>query len=361
MVDSRAPDVKTLADSGTFSVPGFPDVIGTFMGRDALSLALSLIPRVRNAATLLPIFTCRDVVNKLARAGPVIYYDVRPDLAIDPAEIASKFRSTKFGVVVITNYFGFLQPHRRAIKALCEASGAWLIEDCAHSLLTEGSGVTGHFVTYSFRKILPVSDGGGLRVNVEITLPAVRYYPSAYSNALSLLISAKSMLSIHGNRFNRAAMEKYANINISDSASAETLPRLLPLSSLTQWRIGRQSFAEVIERRRRDFQFWLDVFRNCDGAMPIFEDLPPEVCPHGFPVRIENRDSFESRARQAGGGLSVHWRIDPTLGKECTTSHRLTKEVITLPIYPELTAKRREAIISLLSRRCRLAAKVSSY
>ena len=341
----------------TFTDARFPGVIGTFMGRDALSLALSWIPRVRDAAVLLPIYTCQDVVRKFARCGTVVYYDLRPDLTIDPSEIRAKLRSNRIGLTIITNYFGFLQPHRLEIKALCEASGSYLLEDCAHSLLTEGSGETGDIAIYSFRKILPIPDGGGLKLNMKMTPPAVRYHPTAYSNALSMLITAKSMLAIHSNKFNRAAVENRAKAGVPDSESPETMQRILPLSPLTRRRMGRLSFAEVIENRRRDFRFWLDVCKSSDSVAPVFEDLPGEVCPHGFPVKMEDRDSFEAMARQKGAGLSVHWRLDPAIGSDCTTSHRLTRELITLPIYPELTPRRREAITRLLHQRGPKAAK----
>jgi hypothetical protein len=72
---------------------------------------------------------------------------------------------------------------------------------------------------------------------------------------------------------------------------------------------------------------------------------------------MENRDSFEAMARRAGASLSVHWRLDPATGSECATSHRLTKEIITLPIFPELTAKRREALTRLLSQCGQMTAK----
>jgi hypothetical protein len=101
----------------------------------------------------------------------------------------------------------------------------------------------------------------------------------------------------------------------------------------------------------------LDVCKSCDAVAPLFDELPPEVCPHGFPVRTENRDSFEAMAREARINLSVHWRLDPAVGRECTISHRLTKDLITLPIYPELTPRRREAIARLLNQRDWMTAK----
>jgi len=60
---------------------------------------------------------------------------------------------------------------------------------------------------------------------------------------------------------------------------------------------------------------------------------------------------LEARARKKGINLRVHWRLDATLGSECSTSHDLSREMLTLPVYPELKPKEREALAGLVTRR----------
>ncbi|PYS07852.1 MAG: hypothetical protein DMG15_28995, partial [Acidobacteria bacterium] len=44
-------------------VPHFPYLIGTFMGRDALSLAVSYLDLTKDDTVVLPVFTCQDVLK----------------------------------------------------------------------------------------------------------------------------------------------------------------------------------------------------------------------------------------------------------------------------------------------------------
>lgn len=348
----RTGTAETIDDAETGrwgNVPQFPGLIGTFMGRDALSLAVSYLDLTKNDTVVLPVYTCQDVLKSFVRKCNVVFYDVGHDLTIDPDELRAKLQGKgRIRMVLITNYFGFLQPYRNEIKQLCVERDICLIEDCAHSLLTEGSGETGDLSTYSLRKILPLRDGGGLRVNGNDKPPSPKYHHPLYSDALSFLAFAKSLLNMRSEKFSRARVASH---------TAQVLPlptkdsRILPLSHFARRSMGNIPFAEVAKKRRDDFQFWQDATRGNPALIPMFEDLPTGVCPLGFALRTKDRESLEARAREKGINLRVHWRLDATVGGECRTSHELSKELVTLPVYPELEPKEREVLVRLVTRR----------
>ena len=58
----------------------FPEVIGIFMGRDVLSLAISCLDLDSDDAVLLPAYLCREVVKPFLRKTQVKFYDLRPDM-----------------------------------------------------------------------------------------------------------------------------------------------------------------------------------------------------------------------------------------------------------------------------------------
>jgi dTDP-4-amino-4,6-dideoxygalactose transaminase len=346
-VHVEAPDIIDITH--LMSVPQFPGVIGTFMGRDALSLGISALALSKDDTVLLPVYTCREVLNSFIRSTRVLFYDVSPDLTIDPDEVAAKMREGNITVMMITNYFGFLQPYRSTIKKLCADRGISLIEDCAHSLLTHGSGETGDLAIYSFRKILPLPDGGGLRVNGHGRPPPPKYYPQVYSDAISVLIKVKSLLNVRTEMFSRARIGARASKVLSNVPLAKGDARFLPLSYFAQARMANMSFPEIINRRRNDFQFWQEVTRRVASLIPIFSTLPSGVCPFGFAVRVKDRGLLESRARNRGIHLSVHWRLDPMLAQECSTSHELSKDILTLPVYPALREKDRDILAEIVT------------
>jgi hypothetical protein len=331
--------------------PRFPGVIGTFMGRDALSLAVSYLGLKSTDTVLLPVYTCQEVLRSFLDQTNVVFYDVLPDLTIDPDEISAKLVKCHAKMVLITNYFGFLQPYRREIKKICVDRGVPVIEDCAHSLLTSGSGDTGDLSTYSFRKILPLPDGGGLKVDPAAKPCVPEFYPAAYSNVLSVVAIAKSRLNIHTEMLSRARVAGSAKSMLPSIAAPRESGRTMRLSSFARARMANISFPEIIEKRRNDFKFWQDVVNGTDSLVSVCGDLPPDVCPLGFAVRTANRASIELNARTKGIKLSVHWRLDPGLGPECRTSHELSSEMLTLPVYPDLREEDRGVLADLLTAR----------
>lgn len=330
-----------------------PGLIGTFMGRDALSLASSYLNLGGEDCVLLPAYTCQDVLKQFVNTATVLFYDVGPDLTISPDQILAHLLGRKVRMMLMINYFGFLQPYRREIKDICADRGVFLIEDCAHSLLTEGSGETGDLAIYSFRKILPVPDGGALKVNCQGKEPAPRYYPRFYSDLLSVLATAKSALHIRTATLSRARVSAGADrVNVfrnTSSAVVEAKGRILPLSFSTRVRLAHLPYVEVIRRRRADFQFWRDISLSTPSIRPIFEDIPPGVCPLGFPVKIKDRVPLEQRAQSAGIKLAVHWRLNPELAPHCVTSHELSAHMLTLPLYPAITEKERERLAPIVA------------
>jgi dTDP-4-amino-4,6-dideoxygalactose transaminase len=326
-----------------------PGLIGTFMGRDALSLAASYLNLGFEDTVLLPAYNCKEVVRPFARRTRLAFYDVRPDLAIDPDEIRAFLRTTRVKMMLIINYFGFLQTYRKELKKICADQGVILIEDCAHSLLTEGSGNVGDLSVYSFRKLLPLPDGGGLRVNIEEEPVKPKFHPVVYSNGLSVLSSAKSFFNIRSDTFSRAGVTSGREHFRSDSTPPPKDGYILPMSWFARRGLSKASCAEIIERKRNDYEFWQMTSRGNRQFAPIFESLTAGVCPIGFPVRIKNRESIVSRARKEGVQLRVHWRLPAGTEERCRNSHAISTESLTLPLYPQLGAKEREIVLRIIA------------
>src|SRR5579871_2254828 len=86
-------------------VDRFPGVIGTFMGRDALTLAIAHLGVGPGDTVLLPVYTCQEVLRSFVSRMDVVFYDVRPDLAIEPDELLRRLNGRKAKAALITNYF----------------------------------------------------------------------------------------------------------------------------------------------------------------------------------------------------------------------------------------------------------------
>lgn len=327
----------------------FAGVIGTFMGRDAIALATQVLDLAPGDTVLLPAYLCNEVVKPFLGKCRVEFYALQPGLTIDPDAVRRRLAASPVKAFVMINYFGFLDPQRQAIKRICTERGTTLVEDCALSLLTEGSGETGDLAVYSFRKTLPVRDGGGLRVNDGRPQPSPDFRPRIVSDVLSLCIWGKQTFQIRTERLSRAGLSTPPATQPAATGEAPRPTRVLPMSSFTRRGVQRASYGDIVERQRKDFLFWLEWTNRTGRCRPIYDSLPPGVCPLGFPVKIENRDEIRRRLQERGVFLRVHWRMPAAVGPEFRDSHALSAETITLPVYPELGDKERTEIQQVLT------------
>jgi perosamine synthetase len=327
----------------------FPEVIGTFMGRDALSLAVSLLDLGAGDKVLLPSYLCREVLKPFLGKTRVEFYDLRPDLTVDPEEIKLKLAKDRVKMMMVINYFGFLQPYRKDIKELCSDRGVILIEDCAHSLLTDGSGETGDLSIYSFRKNLPLPDGGGLKMNIKGKTVIPAFYPRIYSNFLSVLIMLKLLLNVRVEIFSRAWLTSRRKKRGAIATSTKKNGRILPLSYFAYNGMGNISFSKIIENCRSDYQFWQELAERTNLFMPVFSGLPSGVCPLGFPAIVKDPNLLKLRLQKEGIYLQIHWRLPEAVGREFVNSHQLSAQTLTFPVNPKSGRKQLEMIQRLLT------------
>jgi len=117
---------------------------------------------------LVPSFHCASVVEPIISYGAnVRFFNIRRDLSPDFRDIEAKIDS-KVRAVLAIHYFGFPQPIQRLME-LCRAHHLYLVEDCAHVLTGDVNGTAlgtvGDISIFSWRKFLPLFDGGQLVIN----------------------------------------------------------------------------------------------------------------------------------------------------------------------------------------------------
>ena len=141
---------------------------------------------------LLPAYLCKEVLRPFAGRSRILFYDVGDDLSVDPDVMKRLLERERVRLLLIINYFGFLQPWRQEIARLCTERETVLLEDCAHSLLTQGSGETGRPV----RRQLPQAPASLRRGRAQDQEMPRQGSPSRttrvlYSNVLSLLATGQ--------------------------------------------------------------------------------------------------------------------------------------------------------------------------
>ena len=87
-------------------------------------------------------------------------------------------------------------------------------------------------------------------------------------------------------------------------------------------------------------------------ARPLFEELPPGVCPLGLPVLVERREWARRRLLAAGVNVRAYWERLPA-GVTRTVfpaAHDVAERILVLPVHQSLTDQQIEHLLLTLKR-----------
>lgn len=356
---------------GTYaSVLDGADVRQVTSGRIAIALAMRemkigagdevLVPAYHSASMIPPVIACG--------AAPV-FYRLRADASADLDDIAARINPRTRAVVVV-NYFGFPQA-RLALRALCDARGLLLLEDCAHSFFgsAEGAAVgsVGDYAIASSMKFFPIYEGGclasarhrlatpatqsaGLGFELKSALAAVER-GNAYGRLtiVRLLLSlpmalkgvAKRLLQ-RGQRGGSGGAAAPALTPSSSDSSYDFDPAWLDkrASTLSRAVMRLSSGKRIAQRRRANYLALQAALAGIPGWRPLFPTLPDGVVPWAFPVVLDDPAPAFDAMKRAGVPIvrfgEMLWEgVDE---RTCPVSAALSRQVMGFVCHQELRA-----------------------
>jgi dTDP-4-amino-4,6-dideoxygalactose transaminase len=350
-----------------------------FSGRTAIYHGLRVLRISAGQRVLVPAFHCASLVDPIRRLGATpVFYRVGPDCSPDFEDIRRRIDAATRAIVAI-HYFGFPQPLER-FRELRAERGVYLIEDCAHVLAGEGDsrplGTTGDVSIFSWRKFLPLNDGGQLVVNNPALTVDIRWdargplgrvkaikdvvdrilesSPRIVGPYLSKVWRVPSVVRRH--LMSKRAPKTGSGSTMAPTAGVEfdlgspfTLVNL-PMSTFSRFIVDRVDFASVIERRRANYRYLRQTIGSIPGVTPLFEDLPSGVCPLAFPFFVEDRKDFHLALRARGIPAST-WGgvIHPDLPlHEFPDSRDLYERLVYLPVHQSLSLEEMDMMSAVI-------------
>lgn len=336
----------------------------SYSTRVAIRRACDLLGLVPGDEVLAPAYHCGSELDPLLQAGlQVRLYSVGEDTEVDPDVVAALItRRTR--AVYLIHYFGFLQPATAALRALCDARGLALIEDCALSLMSGASpaeGRGGDVALFCFYKFFPTVGGGALVLNADRltgdarfarTVPAGLAGKPLLRAAIDIGLGAERRMAI----MRRLKPRRAAPVDLAVDLAADLAPhedadmpadyyfdeRLqdTAMSTLTARQIASFDVGAAIALRRRNYSLYQAELAHLPGLRLLFPNLPPEVCPLLCPVIVPNRDALAAALVQHGIAATPWWsgyhrKLDFT-GQ--TSAHFLKDHVLALPCHQYLEA-----------------------
>lgn len=333
-----------------------------------------LVPAMTFAATA-EIVLYRNAIPILVDCDPVTgnmdLQDARRKIAMLRAGKLSFVADKDTEVVgIIPVHVGGYMLDIEALKGFAEEFGLWIVEDAAHAFPSAwrknsrspwqfcGEN-TAHVTCYSFyaNKTITTGEGGMAVTNNEILAERIR------------------LMSLHG--LSRDAWKRYTDkgtwdyrivmpgykYNLTDIAAAIGIHQL--------------AAAEKMRRQRAQIaETYLQEFADLEEIDLPLDDENHLHSWHLFPVRLRletlsiNRNEFIEELKHSGIGCSVHWRplhLHPLYAEKIgwrehhlPTATRLWERLVSLPIFPSMTAGEINYVVKTVKNLC-LAHSKTNY
>jgi hypothetical protein len=321
---------------------GTAHAVGCANGTDALALALRAMGVGSGSAVATVSHTAVATVAAIEMAGATpVLLDIDPDhYTMDPAELAALLDRPPAGLppiraVIPVHLYG--QPaDMDAICEICTRHRVPVIEDCsqAHGAMLGGEhvGTIAEVATFSFyptKNLGGFGDGGVIAMSdtpMRARVTALRQY-GWRTQYVSEAVGVNSRLDELQAAILRVKLAHLDDQNERRRAIAAAYDEALADSSIAP------------PRRRKD-------------AVHVF---------HQYVVRVPDRAGLQGRLRAEGIGTGVHYPLPVhrqpayedrvALGPaRCVVTASVSAEVLSLPMYPELTDAEVESVCAALRR-----------
>jgi dTDP-4-amino-4,6-dideoxygalactose transaminase len=323
--------------------------IGCGSGSDALLLSLEALAVGAGDEVLVPAFSFFSTAGSVARLGAVpVFVDVEPRTFLISPEAAGEALRQPHGAgppkaMIPVHLYGQCADMDR-LRTLAERNGLEIVEDAAQAILArccgKPSGSMGRAGCFSF---YPTKNLGGFGDGGMITTS-----DPAMAERLRLLR-------------NHGSLDKREHSLVGVNSRLDTLQAavlLVKLRHLEKWTHLRRQRAALYRRAFEDAEL------SHPAAIYPSEDIPVvlplearngEHVYHQFTIRAHRRDELAARLAEKGIGTAVFYPL--ALPQQPAFSHlrpapgafpeseRAAQEVLSLPIYPELTEEQQLMVV----------------
>jgi dTDP-4-amino-4,6-dideoxygalactose transaminase len=295
--------------------------VSTGNGTDALFLSLKSLGISASDEVITPAFSwisSAEVIS-LCSALPVFADVDHQTYTLDPADVRKKI-TAKTKAIIAVHLYGHIA-HVTELLEICREYNLYLIEDCAQAHLSqEGNKYSGTF-----------GDTG-----------AFSFYPTknlgAYGDAGCVITPHTDLAEKIRRLSNHGALQKDDHVLEGMNSRMDTLQAavlLAKLPHLVKWNERRQELAK---------KYLLRLAEIPEVTLPYTRKNTTHSF-HLFVIRAQQRDALKKYLEKEGIQTIVHYPSALTnlslyrkQNELFPVSSALEKEVISLPLYPELSS-----------------------
>ncbi len=299
-------------------------------GTAALHLAAALCG-IKGKEVILPSLSFVSTAHAIMYNGGIpVFVDVNPHtLCIDPEEIKKKI--SKKTRCIIPVHFGGMPADIKKIQKLSN-SNIMIIEDAAHACGSEFNGKKigshGDFVCFSFHPVknLAMPTGGLISIN------------SHNYKKITEDLKSKRWCGISNRKYADYDVDKIGwNFYMNELSAAIGLVQLQKIKKMNN---KRKSIAKIYDKEL-----------NASKKIPF-----TSTCAyHLYWIRVRDRKIFRKKLLEKGIETGTHYKPihQMSLYKKSVKlplTEKIAKEIVTLPIHPNLTESQIDYIVKTVNR-----------
>jgi dTDP-4-amino-4,6-dideoxygalactose transaminase len=312
---------------------GLPHCVGAANGTDALELALRAVGVGPGTEVILPANTFIATAEAVARTGGrVVLVDCDPRTYLIDVDAALAAITPATRAIAPVHLYGQLAPVEQLRAGLAGRDVA-IVEDAAQC-----QGATRH--------------GRGAGAG---GIAATSFYPGknlgAYGDAGAVVTESEDLATTVRTLGSHGGLRKYTHDLVGMNSRLDGLQAVVlraKLARLAGWNSLRRAAAARYDELLAD----LDVVR------PVTLDGNEHVW-HIYCIRVANRDEVLARLNAAGVGAAIHYPVPVHLTGAFAglgygpgsfpNAERTAPELLSLPIFPQITPTQQEAVIEELA------------
>jgi len=337
------------------SIFGKRNFFFTNLGRTSLYIFLKALNLPKGSKVGVPLYSCTVVFDAIIKSGYVPYFiDIDIDnYTLDPYDLEEKIED--LSAVVVIHTFG-RPADMDEINEI--ADGIPVIEDCAHSLLSEYkgriTGTLGDASFFSFKKYISAGEGGMLILNDEEFIEDVQKEIGLLKEPSKINEIKHSFFTyIHSSLYHRPLyglfafpIGSYINTNIKIGTNREFPITKIRKSDLGIFLKKLEGFREKVELQRRNSWILIDELESTSLILP-YEKEHTWCNYYLFPIRFRNkreRDKAHELLRDFGVDSAKLYSETPKearkfygYGGNCPNSEIIADTVLVVPNYYTLS------------------------
>ena len=312
---------------------GARHAIAVSNGTDALVVALKACGVGPGDDVLTVSHTFFATIEAIVHAGArPVFVDIEPETMTMDVSDAERKVTEKTRAIVPVHLYGH-PAEMNALTALASANGLQIIEDAcqAHGASHEGRmcGTIGRAAAFSFyctKNVGSYGEGGMVTTDDDEVAREVR------------------LLRNHGHT------SKFTHARIGYNFRMHKLVAAV-------LRIKLRRLSEYNEARRALAARYNELLGGLPVRTPVEKPAARHVY-HVYAIRTPERDRLAQALEEAGVGYGIHYKVPGHL-QEATAdlgyregalpvTERVTAEILSLPIYPELTRAQQEYVAAVI-------------